>query len=159
MSGAQATRKFRTVSLWASGVSSALAVASLALAIRSRWWPSAADRQAWAYAVVGLWVICPPLWFWVEWSFLTSGLSRHELEDMKHTHEVSRNIWLAFVVVLAVIFGVRWPGGEWTTYCTARQPLGEGEAAAGRVSWSVTGKRRRASADSRLPPGPAAVAA
>jgi hypothetical protein len=35
-----------------------------------------------------------------------------EREVAKHTHDLSRNIWVALVAVLAILFAVKMPLGE-----------------------------------------------
>ncbi len=51
--------------------------------------------------------------FWLEWSYLTPpNLCLEQLENIKHGHEVGRNVWLALVVLLSAIFGIKWPGAE-----------------------------------------------
>ena len=92
-------------------VSIALAVLSLALA--------AALRSVWCdyvnplgYILLGLWALVPPVWFLYEFaSDFPKGHTQppKEVERLKHIHDLSRNIWLAFVIVLAAIMGVRWP--------------------------------------------------
>lgn len=92
-------------------VSAALASSSLLLAFLFRnYWSACIDP--WGYALLGLWALVPPLWFLFE--FASDFPKDHkkppeEVERLKHLHDLSRNIWLAFVVVLAAIMGVRWP--------------------------------------------------
>ncbi len=93
-------------------VSGFFAVISLVLAFCSRMWFPIKYNQLFGYFVIGAWVILPPLWFWVEWSYLSSGLLPCRLEDVKHGHEVGRNVWLALVALLIAIFGVKWPVAE-----------------------------------------------
>jgi hypothetical protein len=63
--------------------------------------------------LIGFWALVPPLFFWVDWVLLCSYLPPGDpLRDVaKHTHDLSRNIWLALVAVLAILFAVRFPGG------------------------------------------------
>jgi hypothetical protein len=58
--------------------------------------------------VIGFWAIVPPLFFWIDWVMFLPGEADREVA--KHTHDLSRNIWLALVVTLALIFEVKLPG-------------------------------------------------
>jgi hypothetical protein len=71
---------------------------------------AAEDRKTIGTWLVALWVLLPPIFFWVDWCFFRQGLTPQLREDLKHTHELSRNIWIAFIVVLSVLFGVKIPG-------------------------------------------------
>lgn len=59
-----------------------------------------------AHFVIGFWVLFPPVFFWVDWVWFCRHLSKDALDVTKHTHDLSRNIWLALIVVLAVLFDV-----------------------------------------------------
>lgn len=51
--------------------------------------------------------IFPPIWFWVEYCIIWNGASdaqRPMLEEFKYGQEVSRNIWLAFVGLVAALY-------------------------------------------------------
>lgn len=87
---------------WLSGIA-AIASLGLALFIRFRY-PCLMDMVG--YPVVGAWVLLPPVWFLAEWVFLCKGMCDKERERIVHLHELARNIWVALVVVLAVIFGI-----------------------------------------------------
>ena len=63
-----------------------------------------------AKLLVGSWVIFPPVFFWLDWVVFCRDLPAKELDAAKHTHEVSRNIWLALIVVLVALFEIKWPG-------------------------------------------------
>ncbi len=94
-------------------VSAVLAVLSLAVA--------AALRNMWSdyvnplgYILLAFWALVPPVWFVYE--FASAFPKGHkepqaEVDRLKHLHDLSRNVWLAFVVVLAAIMGVKWPIG------------------------------------------------
>jgi hypothetical protein len=62
--------------------------------------------------LIGFWGLVPPLFFWVDWVWLCSYLAPNdpEREVAKHTHDLSRNIWIALVAILAILFAVRFPG-------------------------------------------------
>jgi hypothetical protein len=67
-------------------------------------------RASW---LLGLWVILPPIWFFVEFQFLHPNMADDlfELSRVKQAQDLGRNIWLAFAVVLAAIVGVKLPPG------------------------------------------------
>lgn len=56
--------------------------------------------------LIGFWAVVPPLFFWLDWVLFCSRLAPSDpaREVAKHTHDLSRNIWLALVGVLAVLF-------------------------------------------------------
>jgi hypothetical protein len=62
------------------------------------------------HVIVGLWTLLPPIWFWLEWYFSPHAPGTPLWDSMTHGHEVSRNIWVALVVVLVAVFGLRWNG-------------------------------------------------
>lgn len=47
----------------------------------------------------------PPIWFGFD--FVTWKPSPEKLEYMKHGQDVARNIWIAFVVLLSAMTGVK----------------------------------------------------
>jgi len=59
--------------------------------------------------VIGFWGLVPPLFFWVDWVWLCSylGADDPEREVAKHTHDLSRNIWIAFTAILTVLFAIK----------------------------------------------------
>jgi hypothetical protein len=77
-----------------------LSIASLAFAFWVRARPCLLDPYG--YILLGLWTLVPPLWFLHEWT-LSEKLSEQVKEIIKHYHELARNVWLALIVVLAVI--------------------------------------------------------
>jgi hypothetical protein len=56
--------------------------------------------------IIGIWVICPPLWFFLEWAYFSHG---QQLEEFKFSQELARNFWVALVVLLAAILKGNWP--------------------------------------------------
>lgn len=62
--------------------------------------------------LIAFWGLVPPLFFWLDWVWLCSYLASYdpEREVAKHTHDLSRNIWVALVAVLAILFAVKIPG-------------------------------------------------
>ena len=51
-----------------------------------------------------------PLYFWDEWLRCPFPAGSPQWQQMAHSHGLSRNLWVAFVVVLAALFGFDWPG-------------------------------------------------
>lgn len=88
-----------------SYVAGSLAVATVLFAFWLRGQPEP-KRHNVGYLLIGFWVLAPPIWFWVEWVFLSEYQNP---ERLKHTHELARNIWVALVIVLAAILGIKWP--------------------------------------------------
>jgi hypothetical protein len=80
------------------------ALLSLGFAALVRFW-SPELRSPWGYSLLGLWTIVPPLWFMWEWT-MSLGLPADVKENIKHYHELARNLWLALVVVLAALMGI-----------------------------------------------------
>jgi hypothetical protein len=68
------------------------------------------NHKALDHFLIGFWVLITPIFFWVDWVFFCRGLGKDELEVAKHTHDLSRNIWLALVAILAVLFEVKVTG-------------------------------------------------
>ena len=56
--------------------------------------------------LVSLWVLVPPVFFWFDWVFFCRNLTEAQKDKAKHTHDLSRNIWLALIAVLAGAFGL-----------------------------------------------------
>jgi len=57
--------------------------------------------------VVFIWVLLPPIFFWFDWVAFSSELNTDTKRDFaKHTHDLGRNIWIAFAGILAYLFGI-----------------------------------------------------
>jgi hypothetical protein len=67
---------------------------------------SFASPETVGYFVVGFWTIVPPVAFWVDWTFCTPK-SNGEREFTVHQHDLGRNIWVAWVVILAAVFQLK----------------------------------------------------
>ena len=68
--------------------------------------------KPWGYMLLGFWALAPPVWFLFEFTYRLpkqDDKRADEMSRLKHLHDLSRNIWLAFIVVLAAIMGVGWP--------------------------------------------------
>jgi hypothetical protein len=59
--------------------------------------------------LVGFWGLGPPLFFWFDWFWLGWYADDTEREIAKHTHDLSRNIWIALVAILTVLFAINLP--------------------------------------------------
>lgn len=69
--------------------------------------PTEKTAKATAQVFLVLWTVVPPVWFWIEYRLLWGHAepnNRRNLEEFKHGQEVSRNIWLAFVAILAALY-------------------------------------------------------
>lgn len=123
----------------------ALIFVSLVIAFYVRWLSFDSRNQnkekpLWAYCMLGLWAIVPPIYFIADWvvrhdknllDWLQEGPSaKHEnahsqagkqrgnekpperdTEYYFRGYELARNFWIAFVILLAVIMRMKWPFG------------------------------------------------
>ncbi len=96
---------------WTCGsLSAILGVISLIVAINESFVFESCSRPCIGKLLVGFWVLAPPIFFWVDWVVFCRGLSKAKLEVARHTHDLSRNIWLALIVMLAATFGLKLSG-------------------------------------------------
>lgn len=77
-----------------------LGIASLFFALRFR----AAAPDFAKYAFVGAWTLVPPIYFWLDWVYYCKDVPADQVEGVRHMHDLSRNIWIALVVVLVALF-------------------------------------------------------
>jgi hypothetical protein len=73
------------------------------------------EQKKWAGKMLMLWVLLPPIWFWAEYWLLfrhdKNCQSPGKLEQFKFAVELSKNVWLALVVLLgALYFDIKIPG-------------------------------------------------
>ena len=54
--------------------------------------------------IVGAWTFLPPLWFWLEWIWVDQKRLQSRGEFLKYRQELNRNMWLALITVLVVLF-------------------------------------------------------
>ncbi len=69
--------------------------------------PPGKDKPDWARLLLVLWAVVPPTWFWVEFHYIwrpANAPPSSGLDDFKYSQEVSRNIWLAFVALIAALY-------------------------------------------------------
>ena len=60
-----------------------------------------------ARVLLVLWTIIPPAWFWAEYQLIWQTADedkRGDFDKFKHSQELSRNIWLAFVGLLLALY-------------------------------------------------------
>jgi hypothetical protein len=57
-------------------------------------------------SIVGVWVLLPPIWFWVEWVWVSRQIDEKERERIKHMHDLARNIWIALLAILVGLFDI-----------------------------------------------------
>jgi hypothetical protein len=94
---------------WAAAI---LALASLLAGVVTLGWSGSRWRKILGQIVVGSWVLGPPVFFWADWVYFTGGLTKDALDAVEHTHDLGRNIWLALVLLLVVLFDLKWPGSQ-----------------------------------------------
>jgi hypothetical protein len=78
----------------------------VAFAVVIRFLPRKPIKATLAYLLVGAWALIPPIWFMFEWHEYTGG--KEGFEFFKYGQELARNVWIALVVVLATIAGIKW---------------------------------------------------
>jgi hypothetical protein len=90
---------------WIFWTGASLAFASIVAAILLRvLWPC--HLEPWGHIIVGGWVAIPPLYFLAEYIVLPPDPGPQD-ERVRHMHDLGRNIWLALVVLLSAIFGIK----------------------------------------------------
>jgi hypothetical protein len=58
----------------------------------------------WARTALVLWAVVPPFYFWFEYFVLWKPNRTITLDEIKYDQEVCRNIWLAFVALIAALY-------------------------------------------------------
>jgi hypothetical protein len=97
---------------WLLPVVSVLSVVAVIISVRMAFTiraSTAPDRVHSASAILAFWALVPPVFFWLEWTLFSKKSDEKERDRIKHFHELSRNIWIALVVVLATIMKIKWP--------------------------------------------------
>lgn len=61
---------------------------------------------------VGIWLVGPPIYLWIDWVAYDNEVrdpSKHvEMQAyLKHTHDLTRNLWIALVLILIYLFDLR----------------------------------------------------
>src|SRR5436309_1933030 len=58
--------------------------------------------------MLAFWALAPPMWLLLEYSRWPPSDSVDDTHT-RHSHDLARNIWIAYIAVLAVLMGVEWP--------------------------------------------------
>jgi hypothetical protein len=67
------------------------------------------DHRALGKLLIGIWGLLPPIFFWLDWVCFCRDLDKEQQEFAKHTHDLGRNVWLALLAVLAILFELKLP--------------------------------------------------
>ncbi len=62
--------------------------------------------------MTAIWAFVPPIFFWIDWVSYYPMLSAEQRRDVEHTHDLSRNIWLGLLAILAITFDATPFGGH-----------------------------------------------
>ncbi|WP_435016612.1 hypothetical protein TA3x_004185 [Tundrisphaera sp. TA3] len=93
--------------LWMGSIAAVAGIASLAIGVYFQSSASPTNFQkSLGQGIVGAWAILPPIFFWYDWCYLSYG-DKDDREFQKETHNLARNIWLALIVVLGVMFDIK----------------------------------------------------
>jgi hypothetical protein len=65
--------------------------------------------KTFGYLLLAFWAIAPPVWFFFEWVYLVDHKLPEEVARISHSHDLGRNVWIAYIAVLASMLGVKWP--------------------------------------------------
>ena len=91
------------INFWISLISVVIGFGSLAYAVcLGEGAPDAAKRL-----LVGFWLLAPPIYFWLDWHLLCRDIPPEKTDSVKHIHDLSRNIWVALVVVLMALLNIQ----------------------------------------------------
>lgn len=83
-----------------ASVATLLALASLSAA----GWAWCSRDPRWIYPVLALWVLGPPVWFWVDYFVIYRRYGDPEAFDsFKHGQQVSLAVWAAIALLLTVL--------------------------------------------------------
>jgi hypothetical protein len=97
----------RNIFNWACGILSVLiAVWSLKMGLGEESTLFSLNHKHTGYVLLAFWGLVPPAFFWVDWVFFCRGMTTPDRDIAKHTHDLSRNIWLALIALLAILFGI-----------------------------------------------------
>jgi hypothetical protein len=96
---------------WIVGVfASVLGPVSLYVALKQSIAFDFCSRGCVGKSLLAVWLLIPPVFFWMDWVVFSRNLTAPEREVAQHSHDLSRNIWLALVASLVVIFGLTFSG-------------------------------------------------
>ena len=92
------------------GLAAILGPVSLYVALKQSMVFDFCSRACIGKSMVAFWLLIPPVFFWLDWVVFSRKLTPPEREMTQHTHDLSRNVWLALVACLVVIFGLKLSG-------------------------------------------------
>ena len=93
-------------------IAAVFAIACVVIAWNPTWTVGSLTHKQFGAVLIGIWVIAPPIFFWADWVCYSGAFKDEGSRDLaKHTHDLSRNIWLALIVLLAYMFDVPLLGG------------------------------------------------
>ena len=55
-------------------------------------------------SIVAIWLLGPPIYFYIEWVFLYKESDEYPLEKFKYSQGLARNIWLAVTAILVALY-------------------------------------------------------
>ena len=55
-------------------------------------------------SIVAIWLVGPPIYFYIEWVFLYKESDEYPLEKFKYSQGLARSIWLAVTAVLVALY-------------------------------------------------------
>lgn len=55
-------------------------------------------------SIVAIWLIGPPIYFYIEWVFFYEESDDYPIEKFKYSQALARNIWLAVTAVLVALY-------------------------------------------------------
>jgi hypothetical protein len=90
-------------------VSSVLAILSIAVAIWIRMYTQCVEHDVLAYGLVGAWALGAPVWFIIDWARFKPE-DKDDFDQFKYSQKLAATVWVALVVVLAAITGIKWGG-------------------------------------------------
>jgi hypothetical protein len=64
-------------------------------------------------ALIGFWIIIPPLWLWFEFCYLYErGMTPfpNDFEKFKYSQELTKNLWLSISAILLLVYFGKLPG-------------------------------------------------
>ena|SRR5215467_11487147 len=91
-------------------IAAAIAGVCLALALITYDTIASLKRENIGRVILYIWVLGPPLFFWHDWNRFYSCDTIPCREWREHAHDLGRNLWVAFTLLLAFLFGFNPPG-------------------------------------------------
>jgi hypothetical protein len=66
-------------------------------------------KKTFGYFLLAFWALAPATWFFFEWVYLVDHNLAEAAARISHSHDLGRNVWLAYIAVLASTLGAKWP--------------------------------------------------